>query len=662
MPVLHHYVPTVSVNVHRQMPSRPAVRARKRLVDSHSLTFEKLKQLMKTRLQSGATVGASSAPNLFSALTGFMEERGYRDHDAVGSTLRASYKRNVTAHAEALKAQGRPKPYIANRKSLLTHWRRALIEADRASAAQLGRASPFQAALRELFANGATMKGTSRVAGVPLPTLKRWLAGAVPNAKSVRWVPCLERHFGIPAGTLGDLLPFRLSRGKGSVPPLAAIEYRERLRAHVTDKYAVKAPNERLRREWQELTTYKVQTTNACRQARMLRSKSGKWSMTSEPVKPMTESLWYAFHGTKYVASADILWSFVSQYLGWLQLGPVIARDNDEVAPGGKGLDAEVTMTLANLARADWLEDYVEWRVERSGGVFHEGIVRLLKAVSSLCHPTTGYLTQCWAKFKDVEPAMTQDDWTAACNDAYLFAADTLADREAGTSRSSIEPIGHVLDLPNPLDAIADAVIRLDADRPSTGGIDEAIWARNRLLLKLLASNPLRDKNVRMLTYRPDGKGHLRCVDGVWRISIPKAAFKNFNGAAKHRHYDMPIRPEVWPDIERYLRDYRPMLSPDDSPYFFASSRDNTGPMKGLRRAFASLMRKYVAQCPSAGPHAMRHIVATSILKKRPNDWMAAAWALHDEVETVLKHYGHLKSDDAHQWYAEVMAGPFARM
>jgi hypothetical protein len=323
-------------------------------------------------------------------------------------------------------------------------------------------------------------------------------------------------------------------------------------------------------------------------------------------------------------------------------------------------------MTLANFVRPDYLDRFVKWRKERSGGHFHQGIVKFLKAVSSLCHPVSGYLTQSYTYFASMVPGMTADQWVAACRGVHQDVADTIADEsdraEPTPSRDSREPVAHALALPNPLDAVADAVIRIDADRPSTGGVREALWARDRLLLKLLASNPLRDKNLRMLTFYPDGKGLLRKVNGEWRIAIPKREFKNFEGAAKDRDYDMVVRPEVWPDIERYLRDYRPMLAQSDSPYVFVSSRDNSGPMKGLGKCFAAITRKYFTRCPGAGPHAMRHIVATAILKRKPNDWMSAAYALHDRPETVLKHYGHLKSDDAYQWFAEAMAGPFSRM
>ena len=148
----------------------------------------------------------------------------------------------------------------------------------------------------------------------------------------------------------------------------------------------------------------------------------------------------------------------------------------------------------------------------------------------------------------------------------------------------------------------------------------------------------------------------------MWRICISKEEFKNERGAAKDRPYRMPVRQEIWADIERYLLVYRPHLADDSNPYVFPSSGSRTEPWKSLARHFAVLTKRYFVGCPGVGPHAMRHIVATSILKLKPNDWTTAAWALHDLEETVRKNYAHLRSDDAVRWMDSVLSGPFGRL
>src|SRR4029453_17100310 len=81
------------------------------------------------------------------------------------------------------------------------------------------------------------------------------------------------------------------------------------------------------------------------------------------------------------------------------------------------------------------------------------------------------------------------------------------SNREGKSSRNSMEPIAHILSRENPLAAVSDATKRMDAASPSTGGEAEAIWARDRLIVKLLMSNPLRAKNIKFLTIAPLASG-----------------------------------------------------------------------------------------------------------------------------------------------------------
>lgn len=647
-----HYVLEVPLNV-VIYPRKTTRRARKRPMNTLKFTFADLKA--STDLKTNQTTGSgSSRPNMLSALNIFMSERGIKDNDVIGSTLRGGYNRCVKAHVATLRAQGRPSAYVSNRKALLNQWRRELLEADRVAAIGLGRESPFQTALKEVFSHGATIKGTCRTCAVPLATLRRWFAGGIPNCKSIVWVPVLERHFGLTLGTLQDLLPRTLRTRDLQAVAASPIAYRQRLKQQTTEHYAIRNPSETLRAEWGAFVAHKTAIGIGGR-GNLSRSKNGRWSTTRAPVKRKTASLWYAFRGDEYVATASMRWQHVSQYLGWLTLSE---------EEGGKGFDESSAMTLAHFARDDLIFSYQEWRIARSGGITHAGVLGFLSFAAGLCHPTTGYLTHSWDRFSEKGRARSQDEWHQDCGFAFDLARknqDELSEVRK-PSRNSFEPIQATLSLPNPLDGVADAVLRLDAERHTTGGQEEAVWARDRLLLKLLASNPLRDKNTRMLIYRDDNKGHLRQVDGKWRIAIPKDEFKNARGAAKTRNYDMPVRQEVWHDIEQYLRVYRPVLAAPGNQYVFVSTKGGNGPMDSLRRRFEFLTRRYLAGCPGVGPQAMRHIVATSILKQSPNDWAAAAWALHDKEETVKMHYAHLRSDDAQRWFDAAMNGPFSRM
>ncbi|QJW85192.1 hypothetical protein HK414_22480 [Ramlibacter terrae] len=147
----------------------------------------------------------------------------------------------------------------------------------------------------------------------------------------------------------------------------------------------------------------------------------------------------------------------------------------------------------------------------------------------------------------------------------------------------------------------------------------------------------------------------LRKENGEWRIAIDRKDFKNQAGAAKDRAYDMPVRKEVWKDLEIYLKSYRPLLADPNNPYLFVSGDSSGGPMYSLNRQFAAITRRYFRDCPGVGPHVMRHPVATAILKAHPNAWGAAAYVLHDREETVRKAYAHLRGEDTARWLDAMM-------
>ena len=636
-------------------------------MDAVKLTFENLKGLMREKINCAKGLSPSSLPNLHSALDAFVRERQIFIEHPIGSTFRASYYNHVRSHIESLKQEGRTREYISNRKAILKQWRKCVLDYDRYCSAQLQGPHPFQQAIDDILANGMTRKGLARKSGISLATLKRWQRGSIPSARSMGHVAGLERLLGLEVGALCDLLPSRkLQAAQDASLGGPTIAYRVRLSTASQAPYALKNANERMRSEWTDYLQYKVgelstieslEDDDIDEEVGLKRSTNGRWSSTNAAVAVQTSANWYAFYRGRFVATASIRWGAVSQFVGWLML--------DENA-GGMGMSADEAQTLAHLSRRTMVRGFLDWKTKRAGGIVHSGIFDFLRFVSGLCNPKTGYLTQCGRQVARAETPEQLELWRKRCASAFASARklrDELSGDE-GVSRHPLEPIRHVLALPNPLDAIADMVFRMTVGKPYTGGSREAVWARDKLLVKLLASNPLRDKNIRMLNYRTDNTGHLRQDErGAWFIFVPRRELKNLKGAAKDRDYFMQVRPEVWADIEEYIKHYRPVLLKQATDRFFVSEISG-GPFSqhGLARRFATLTKRYLSGCPGVGPHAMRHIVATSILKASPNDWHAAAWALHDREETVRAHYAHLAQHDAAQWLSKSFEGPFGRM
>ncbi|MNY07178.1 hypothetical protein D3C86_1399700 [compost metagenome] len=148
---------------------------------------------------------------------------------------------------------------------------------------------------------------------------------------------------------------------------------------------------------------------------------------------------------------------------------------------------------------------------------------------------------------------------------------------EIEVSRDSFEPLRHLIDQKNPMESAADMIQRMRAARPvGAAPRKEAIWARDLVLIKILASNPLRRRNLAHLTWRADNTGELyQKSDKSWWIRIPKHKFKNWYGAAQDVPYDSRVHASAWIDIEKYLFTFRPilMVAPTDLVFLTRKSR-----------------------------------------------------------------------------------------
>jgi len=611
---------------------------------------------MTERVGQPGMPASSALQNLRSALSALLSERGLNPGTPVGSTLRVSFRRVLDQHVGTMRTHQRSASYIANRKSLLKQWRDLVLMLDRDEATRSGSASPLQMALKAIFAQGANLKGTARQLGIPLASLRRWRAGATPQRGSARYFHRLERFFGMPSGALIDLLP--ASEQQVEVAPAPPIAYRERMRSAVADPYAMRAQGASIefKEEWQSLIRFKTDIHGGVLDAEKERfGRKALWRLKPHASNdPPSAKAWIDTVGDQHCQTARINFTSVAQFFGWLMM---------DAENGGLGMAGREAQTLGQFTNTAHLKGYMDFRIKRSGGIISGACSNVLIFVSMLCHPQHGFLITRpdIARRLDVEEAA----WPEQCKEAKTYADRVKRNMKPRMrlSRDPFEPIRSSLELENPLDAIADAIRRLDANRPVTGGMNEAVWARDRLLLALSASNPLRALNLKELSYHPDGTGQLRKDHaGRWRIVIAKEHFKNEAGAAKEREYNQLVQEPVWPMIETYLREYRLMFSPVNNNRVFLSSKRGVGgrAWSSMNRHFETLTRKYLHGCPGTGPHCIRHIVATAIVKRTGN-FVAAALVLHDKEDTVRRNYGHLCGDDGARWLSDVLGEAFNR-
>ncbi len=302
--------------------------------------------------------------------------------------------------------------------------------------------------------------------------------------------------------------------------------------------------------------------------------------------------------------------------------------------------------------------------------------VALLQLLRSLVHPESGWLTQSPHLAARLVPIAVADGsgmlvdqdrvdwirahWAEACQEAF-DAYDNLA-RDARSKledKDRLDPILPILESPNPLRAFdlgADG-LRAEIARLDPRSIGYHIAVRDLVAWLILSQRGLRAKNLGQLTIREDGRGNLRRAESIWRLWIPRAAFKNKNGGYffdrdAPRDYDVALIDQagLYQALELYLTVSRPALlhGRTSDKLFIAKGGADLG-KEGLTQAMAQIYRTHLMYNPAtklgykglgrvSGSHWARAVLATGVLLWKDSLELAAD-AIHDTVETVKAHY-----------------------
>ncbi|CAB3722982.1 site-specific integrase [Achromobacter kerstersii] len=649
---LRYFIPSSLLD---SQTNRPVMaRARKRAMTP--LTYRTLLENQQ-RMVLTQSLKEQTAANRATALRGFLRANCLHVDDVVGDEMRGSHAIALDCFINSLATEGKSAQSMSNSKSAFRNWKDAVVAHDAIQAVQDGKPTPFQSALFGLLKDQPVQR-VAKNAGIPKDMLHGWLRGKVPRGSNAKYILRLESLFGMTRHSLVQLSGMRL-RGERTMSPGEAptpIQYRDLLGTLTREIFGLKPqPDSPLREQWKELLIYKTATVPSLK-----RTRRGRWRFSPCPIHRATATNWALFLDGKEVASAHYGWMKVSSFLGWLAMPP---------SYGGAGISADQLQTLAWLAIPDHLEPFLNWRRERIGKR-NQGALQHLAFVAALVRPQFGYLRQRPELKLSLPPCYHGEDWNVLCDRQFEFTellANAYRD-EVEVSRDSFEPLNHILELPNPMDAVADMIQRMRADRPTGAPIKEAIWARNVVLIKILASNPLRRRNLAHLTWRIDNTGTLyQRVDKSWWIRIPRNQFKNSYGAAGDLPYDSPVHSSAWVDIEKYLFLHRPRLQQTPTDLLFLTrkkpnSEPSHQPWTDLGKTVFFLTARYLPKCRGFGCHAFRHLAATSILKAEGGDFKTAALVLNDRVATVEKHYARLRSGDGNTRMAELLDSAFSRM
>ena len=645
---VHYRIPRSNFSTNTSEAERRV--AQEKVMCAESLTFEMLHDV----LASSNGSGSKSAANLVSALKGFVAFLGMEMSDLVGPIFRGTFYARLSEHLDDLIKVGRAASYVSNRKYFLKQCRRHVLKLDAQAAIANGMETPLGAALRSLQENVGDLAASCRRIGVSSRRIEAYIRGGTPGRGAFHTLQKMEIHFAMAPGSLTDLLPRGVQkpqwtlhgrRKQESRMPMSGANspYRVRVSRARKDPYLLRPEEitDRFRQMWIEYTAYKTDPWAVALTSSGRPRKLSCWRCVDKPDRRPGLWDWVCEVNGQWCETAHHYFFVTSSFLGWLR---------KPVTWGGGGVDVTAALTLGWFADVSRVKANVEWRKRRAGNVVNGSYWKMLVHAAALCQPERGFLWRSEHIWRDFGYANVQS-WREHCAESYKTYRQMMRviKPQVRQSRDPFEPIKDIIAMDRPLDAVLDAIDRMDQDRPPPGGEAELVWARDRLLLSLMASNPLRARNLKELTWHADNSGDLRRdPDGNYRIFIPSARLKNHSGAGA-KDYDVRVQPTLTPVIDKYLRDYAPRLSRGLTARIFVGTVRPELEWVGLNDAFCRLTKRYFVDSRGFGPHAMRHIVATALVK-RHGSFTAAAKVLHDYEDTVRKHYGHLVGDDGARW------------
>jgi integrase len=638
-------------------------------VVEHTHTYRDLRR-HATSVLAGKAASKKVIENYCTALNSWMSLLGLTHESLVGVEMTTGFDSALIKVIDELTITGKiVKRTVQDRCELMLKWRGLFLRMHDVDTLPETFAEALVQAMRRA---GMTTGDVARASGLDAQRLRIWEKGThTPKGSGIDEVMRLEATLKLPSGVLTRRLGLASltwqaarAHARASTPTRTAFGHRmSELGKRETRVCYISPPEGQLRSQWQRVIAYKVDLLgdDATPANTWALKKLGDTGSRLSPANVLDGMV---------CASADACWGYVGAYLGWLKL----AEEH-----GGCGLASERVTSLAWLTRQDKVLEYLAWRQRRSGGVTHKGMLQVLNNCCMFLRPETGWI---WRhpdlagtmdvadRVLSIEGCSTeqvQNMWREKCAQAharYLDRATRLGLK--GVLRDSRDSaISDILVERRPLQVAMRMIAKLEAaPPPRSASMAWGVWARDVLLLKMLASNPLRVSHFAIMRYRNDNRGNLfRKADGGWGLRFLADTFKNVKHAA-HKDYNADIPKSIWPDIERYLREGRPVLADAHTDFLFlrapcgvktgddgalcskSAGREGMWRSENISHRIGVLTSMLRPGFPSFRSHAFRHIVATDYLKRNPGAYVLVAHLLHDKLSTVMKVYGHLSVQD----------------
>lgn len=604
---------------------------------------EKLKQHFDIKPDSGADGDApgsvQSFRNHLSTLNSFIVSTGKTLDSRVGVELGAAFESSLNDYCSMLSVAPRTK---RDRRAHLKLIRRLYKAHETGLRQPLQAASVLSIELRAAIVRADMQPNAlAKAVGMPPSLLNRWLKGCIPNMRSIANLRRLEVALELPRDHLAK---FVRADERRPLCEQKSVAYREQLKLRKTSISLVlpeSALSQEFINEWQHLVKYKTSDFPSFE-----RAPRGRWRLlpasASRRLSPLAKC------GTWVCPSAEMALDRFREFLGVVLHG--LAEDL-----GGASTNAPQTLAWLAVPRA--LKVHLEHLTTRSEQVRHGGQKTFCSFVAALVRPNTGYLWQqpeLLSRLPEAYRPDSGDTWQRMCEESHKLLRHFINEC-TGISRNPQDPIADLICRDNILAPVLLAIERIEAAAVAapSGSRTEATLRRDALLLSLLLSNPLRDRTIASMTWKPDGTGTLRgCARDGYRIQLQAYQLKNGDSLGSRR-YSVQVADWVKPRLQAYLDEYRgTLLAGKTSPYLFVS-RSSQGFWESMSSHVMKLTRRYIDGSPGFGMHAFRHLVATDWLSQHPNDFLTVAELLNDKLDTVITNYAHLKRDTSFSRYEQ---------
>jgi hypothetical protein len=446
-----------------------------------------------------------------------------------------------------------------------------------------------------------------------------------------------------------------------------------------------------LKKEWSALFLFRTSPLKASR----------KWGLHLENVKKKKLFTWRIRKSDGACPSADNRRQELEWFFGWCQRPTELLPDGTKNV-WRSGPDRKITpeqLSLALVLDQDLFDGYLEFRKahtlnERESvageiGEFNRSCNNFIEFTSSLVNPYTGFIylrkdlyfqpgnkncsprnlaAQVGFEFfnSEIGKAVHIDDpderWLYFCKGVRSYMELTKANEfDPSTVTRGREPIASILALDRPMDPVFELLAKLEAAEPAI-----AFWKhfhhKKLLFFKLLSVCPLRVFQFALMTGTHLRKAAASSGRGsFYRIHFDKNEFKN-ERFIREQDYQFEVPEDFTTFIDHYLSVDWPAINgrpftPDDRVFSGrTTSKMKNGVLPTRKQVIERITRQLMKLCrvttarhlgmkyrtPGFGPHAMRHIKATDVIK-RTGSYEKAALLLWDSIITVMKAYSHVK-------------------